>query len=233
MPLTRRQPIFQTRHGTCQSELFQYSQFFILIFICRANICGYLSVSSGLSIALTIFFIVYLGIQYCRRPRSPRGGGGASPRPKRSTLLELFLCVFGILWWIAAATTATIYGQRADDDGLKEEDSRTAVWSLSWANVVLFSALSALQIIRYSSKPRKFRYPAPPGGMAGGMAAEAPSFTQMQHHVAAPASPIPASPFMVSGYPTAPPSGNSNSTIQMYSGYPFATEPPLPQSQSR
>jgi hypothetical protein len=218
---------------------------------CRANICGYYSVVGGLSAALSVFFIVYKvgfrckftfglillrlyfkistfafflqAIQMCRRRRA------GAPRSPLS-IVELVLVAFGVLWWIAGATTATIYAERADNDGLKEKDSRTAVWSLSWANVFLFSVLTGVEIIKYRTHPRKIRYPAV--GLAGTTIGASPPPSYFPHHsvvvTAPPAGPVPTSPFMVPGYPTAP-----SSTVQMYGGYPLATEPPLPTTHSR
>ncbi|KAG7670277.1 hypothetical protein NADE_001880 [Nannochloris sp. 'desiccata'] len=171
-----------------------------------ANICGYAS-----------------GLQLCRRRRA---------EASKFSILELSILLFGVAWWVAAATTATVYSERADDLGLEEEPSRTAVWSLAWANVALFSILACLKIIKYFSRPRKIRYPVPPPGAVVGTPAGRPPFDQMQHQVVAapPAHPLPPSPFISSGYPTAP---GSSSTIQMYGGYPLATEPPPPTTHSR
>jgi hypothetical protein len=177
----------------------------------------YLSIVSGLSIALSIFMLLFACFHFSKQRRRPV----RAPRQK-DWPFELTLSLFGVLWWIAGAITATIYGNRADSDVLREEDERTAVWSLSWVNVGLFSLLLGLEIIKCCFEPRKNRYPGP-GIPSGGVQSEAPPFT---HHVAAPpASPIPASPFIVPGYPT--------STIQMYGGYPLATEPPPSLTQSR
>lgn len=148
-------------------------------------------------------------------------------------MLELSLLLFGVAWWVAAATTATVYSEKANDVGLEEEHARTAVWSLAWANVALFGILSFLQIIKYFSRPRKIRYPAPPSGAVVGtpVAGRDPPYNQMLHQgvAAPPGHPLPPSPFISSGYPTSP----GSSTVQMYGGYPLATEPPPPTTHSR
>lgn len=156
------------------------------------------------------------GIQLCRRRRA---------EASKYSILELSLLLFGVAWWVAAATTATVYSEKADDVGLEEEHARTAVWSLAWANVALFSILSCLQIVKYFTRSNKSRYPAPPPGPVVGTPALAPG-QEMQHHsvAAPPAHPLPPSPFVSSGYPTTP----GSNTIQMYGGYPLATEPPPP-----
>ena len=41
--------------------------------------------------------------------------------------------------WIAAATTGTIYGVRADNASVPEHDARTAVWAMGWSEVGLWA----------------------------------------------------------------------------------------------
>ena len=177
----------------------------------------------------TSLSFILQGLQLCRKRRP------TPPRPQFSPL-DFALCLFGLAWWIAVAITATIYGERANNAGLGDEDARTSVWSLAWANVFLFSVLSAEQVMYYYSSRQKIRYPAPPRQTTG-LGATATATPLPQFSMAAPpAGPIPESPFVVPGYPAAPSVYSStvpNSSIQMYGGYPLATEPPPSSPYSR
>lgn len=72
--------------------------------------------------------------------------------------IEVLVLGFGLLWWIPAAATTNIYGRRSDDRGLPEKGARTAVWSLSWAEVALF-AIALIVTVADCLRPRKKRRP--------------------------------------------------------------------------
>jgi hypothetical protein len=88
-------------------------------------------VAASVSIALSIFLLI---IQCWHVHRAPI---------RSLALWELGVALLRVAWWVAAAVTATVYGQRADDDGVPKEAARTAVWALAWVNLGLF-VLSAL-----------------------------------------------------------------------------------------
>lgn len=142
------------------------------------------------------------------------------PGPKRSTVgLELAACVFGLIWWIPAAVTATVYGRRADSDGLVEEPARTAVWALSWSSLGLFTLASLLSLLRWLEHRQRGRRPA---------------VVQLQPppHFTSSAGP-PSYEYSPGGYPTpmqpapgAPPLNGQTYGCPQSQQYPAAAEPP-------
>ena len=126
----------------------------------------------------------------------------------------MFLTAFGLLWWIPAATTATVYSYRADDDALSEEGTRKAVWIMSWVNVALFAVLTVDGLLEVRSaaarKPVFIPRSMPPPHAYAASSGPAAGVVELP----------------VAGSSYYPPSNYEQSHSGVYGGYPMATEPP-------
>ncbi|KAI7838643.1 hypothetical protein COHA_007570 [Chlorella ohadii] len=94
------------------------------------NLCAFTYVVIAVSLAASVFLLI---TQLFSRGRGRRCCG----------CCEGWLSLLLTCWWIAAATTGTIYGVRADNASVPEHDARTAVWAMGWSEVGLW-ALSAV-----------------------------------------------------------------------------------------
>jgi hypothetical protein len=57
--------------------------------------------------------------------------------------------------WIAAATTATVYGVRADNASVPQHDARTAVWAMGWSEVGLWGLSTILAFVSRRAAKRR------------------------------------------------------------------------------
>lgn len=113
------------------------------------NLCYYSWAAGGVG----LFFALWLlFMQIC------------SGRSRHIPVCEVMACVLALCWWIAAATTATVYGKDADSwaaDNIgstntqdqqyavqlqNKEGYRTSVWAMGWANVGLFGVATLLTL---------------------------------------------------------------------------------------
>ncbi|KAL4422263.1 hypothetical protein ABPG75_008460 [Micractinium tetrahymenae] len=171
-----------------------------------ANMCYYSWAAAGVGLffAFCVFFM-----QVC------------SGRNRHIPACEVLICIIAVLWWIAAATTGTVYGHNADDVPVQPGNSsaavdsqvldektgyRTSVWAMGWANMSLWFIMALISLKDCVS----MRKQAPPAAAYPTGAYAAPAYQQPNVYGAPPPGGAPPA------YYGAPPPG----------GYPAAGYPP-------
>ncbi|PRW45518.1 membrane-spanning 4-domains subfamily A member 4A-like isoform X3 [Chlorella sorokiniana] len=193
------------------------------------NLCYYSWAAAGVG----LFFALWLlFIQIC------------SGRSRHIPVCEVLVCVLATCWWIAAATTATVYGKDANSwaaDNINSTNSqnqqyavqlqdkegyRTSVWAMGWANVGLF-ALTAILSLFDCCKTRKNPPPVaqnyPQGAYVSSQPPPYQPAYQAPYYAAGPPPGAYAAP--PAGAYAAPPAG---AYAAPPSGYPPAAGTPAP-----